>query len=154
MTQLDNAWVLGFTDGEGCFFVGINKTKHGLGFQVLPEFVVVQHKRDLQILYALKHFWGVGVVRKNHGERFCYRVRGHQNLKRKILPFFENHSLKTKKKVDFLKFRRIILLMEKKAHLTTQGLLAIDLIASQMNTGKRLRLTSKAGIITTTQPTI
>lgn len=154
MTQLNNAWVLGFTDGEGCFFIGINKTKYGLGFQILPEFVIVQHKRDLQLLYALKSFWGVGVVRKNHGDRFCYRVRGFKNLRHVIVPFFETHGLKTKKKVDFLKFRKVILLIEKKAHLTLHGLLAIDLIASQMNTKKRTRLILKHGVVTQEKQTV
>src|SRR6266849_4307180 len=61
--KLDEGWVTGFVDGEGCFFVGINPHPDmTTGFQVLPEFTVVQHERDVQPLHALKAFFGCGVV--------------------------------------------------------------------------------------------
>ena len=70
--DLNAQWIVGFVDGEGCFHIGINKNqKMTLGVQVLPEFTVVQHQRDEQILYALKDFFGCGVVRKNHATRLC-----------------------------------------------------------------------------------
>nr|AOC61467.1 putative LAGLIDADG homing endonuclease [Rhexinema sarcinoideum] len=146
MTKLEVQWIVGFVDGEGCFFVGINEQPSmTTGFQVLPEFVVTQHQRDESILYALKEYWGFGVVRKNHGDRLCYRVRGLENLLKSIVPFFEKHSLKTKKKIDFLKFRKILKLIENHEHLTVEGLLKIESLRVEMNTGltkprKRLRL--------------
>ena len=139
-TKLEAQWIAGFVDGEGCFFIGLNKnTQMSVGFQVLPEFVVVQHKRDEQILQALKSFWSCGVVRKNHGDRLCYRVRGLNDIQNIIIPFFEKHSLKTKKKIDFLKFRKILQLIEKKNHLTISGLLQIDKIRLTMNTGPKVK---------------
>ena len=139
-TKLEAQWIAGFVDGEGCFFIGLNKnTQMSVGFQVLPEFVVVQHKRDEQILQALKSFWSCGVVRKNHGDRLCYRVRGLNDIQNTIIPFFEKHSLKTKKKIDFLKFRKILQLIEKKNHLTISGLLQIDKIRLTMNTGPKVK---------------
>ena len=77
--KLDAQWITGFVDGEGCFYVGINPHKEmTAGFQVLPEFTVVQHKRDVQVLHALKSYFGCGVVRVNHGDRMAYRVRGQK----------------------------------------------------------------------------
>lgn len=137
-TKLEAQWITGFVDGEGCFFIGLNTNiQMSVGFQVLPEFVVVQHKRDEQILQALKAFWGCGVVRKNHGDRLCYRVRGLKDIKNIIIPFFEKHSLKTKKKIDFLKFRRVLQLIDKNEHLKVNGLLIIDKIRLTMNTGPK-----------------
>src|SRR6202022_4727662 len=92
------------------------------GFQVLPEFTVVQHQRDIQLLHALKKFFGCGVVRTNHGERMAYRVRSLDHLNDKIVPFFEKHPLKSKKRVDFIKFRKILLLMTKKEDLKSDGM--------------------------------
>jgi hypothetical protein len=133
--QLDPQWVVGFVDGEGCFHIGINANATMLQQrQVLPEFVVVQHNRDVNVLYALKDYFQCGVVRVNHGDRMAYRVRGFDNLRYRIIPFFERHKLKTKKRIDFEKFRDIILLIEKKMHLTSEGLLEIQKIANQMNT--------------------
>ena len=135
--KLDAQWIVGFTDGEGCFFIGINSHPEMTAkYQVLPEFTVVQHKRDIQLLHALKDYFGCGVVRTNHGDRMAYRVRDLKHLCEKILPFFEKHELKTKKRQDFLKFRDVIHLMAKRAHLTPQGVEIIRSIASKMNTGQ------------------
>ena len=136
-SKLNAQWVVGFVDGEGCFFVGINShPEMTAGFQVLPEFTVVQHRRDIQLLHALKRFFGCGVIRVNHGERMAYRVRGFQHLKEIIVPFFLQCPLKSKKQVDFLKFKRVLRLMEQGQHLKPEGIEAIREIASSMNTGR------------------
>lgn len=134
--KLDAQWVTGFVDGEGCFFVGINEhSDMKTGVQVLPEFTVVQHERDVQLLFALKEFFGCGVVRSNHGDRKAFRVRGKEHLLQRIVPFFMEHPLKSKKRVDFEKFRTILLKMEAGEHLTKAGVDEIRRIASQMNRG-------------------
>jgi hypothetical protein len=145
-TILTSQWVVGFVDGEGCFHVGVSYKKkmgcdifHVTGsdtenlhltgkscetveiLQILPEFTVVQHQSDVQILAALKEYFGCGVVRKNHGDRMCYRVRGQKHLSEIIVPFFEKHKLKTKKRIQFEKFRDVINLMRGGHHLHTEG---------------------------------
>ncbi len=127
-------WLLGFVDGEGCFFVGINKNKsmrHKI--QVLPEFTIVQHKRDVDILYQIKDFFGCGIVRVNHGDRWAYRVRGHESLIRTIVPFFDRYILKTKKQQNYLLFREVIYIMKNKEHLSQEGIDKIMLIKQEMN---------------------
>jgi hypothetical protein len=135
--NLEPQWIVGFVDGEGCFYVGINENSEmNAGHQVLPEFTVVQHERDVQVLHALKAYFGCGVVRTNHGDRMAYRVRGQEHLLQYIIPFFEKHPLKTKKRADFEKFRRILRQMETGVHLTSDGVEEIRRIASQMNRGQ------------------
>jgi hypothetical protein len=135
--KLEAQWIVGFVDGEGCFHVGINAhPEMRSGHQVLPEFTVVQHERDIQVLHALKAHFGCGVVRRNHGDRMAYRVRSQEHLMQRIIPFFEQHPLKTRKRVDFEKFRRVLLLMERGEHLTEAGIEDIRRIASQMNRGR------------------
>ena len=134
--NLHAEWITGFVDGEGCFHVGISAHEEmQAGYQVLPEFTVVQHERDVQILHALKAYFGCGVVRVNHGDRMAYRVRERKNLIEIIVPFFMKHPLKTKKNVDFRKFRTVLLKMEKGVHLTSEGVEEIRQIARQMNGG-------------------
>ena len=135
--KLEPQWIVGFVDGEGCFHVGINKRADmSAGYQVLPEFTVVQHERDVQVLHALKRYFGCGVVRSNHGARMAYRVRGKEHLLELIIPFFEKHQLKTKKRVDFQKFRRIVRMMSEDRHLTRDGIEEIRRIKDQMNRGQ------------------
>jgi hypothetical protein len=132
--QLDAQWIVGFVDGEGCFHVSINAhPEMTAGFQVLPEFTVVQHERDVQVLHALKSYFGCGVVRTNHADRMAYRVRGHEHLSKNIVPFFEKHPLKTRKRVDFVKFREIVNLMSRGEHLNGDGVEKIREIANAMN---------------------
>jgi hypothetical protein len=138
--ELSNDWIVGFVDGEGCFHVSI--LKHAdmkMGYQVLPELTVVQHKRDIQILYALKRFFRCGVVRQNHDDRWCYRIRKLDHLIN-VCAFFDRHPLKTKKKIDFVQFRRVVQKMKTKEHLTHVGIKNIVDIALNMNTGNRNKL--------------
>ena len=135
--ELSPDWVVGFVDGEGCFYVGINRhPEMSVGYQVLPEFRVVQHERDVQILYALKRFFGAGVVRRNRDDRQELRIRELKALTR-VVEFFEKHPLKTKKHVDFRRFARIIHKMEQGKHLTLEGLIEIIEISLQMNRAEK-----------------
>jgi hypothetical protein len=132
--RLDSQWITGFVDGEGCFQVGIRaRPEMAPGYQVLPEFTVVQHERDVQVLHALKAHFGCGVVRRNHGDRMVYRVRDHRHLLEHIVPFFVKHPLRTKKHLDFLKFRDVLNLMEEGAHLTEEGIERIRAIVERMS---------------------
>ncbi len=136
--KLEAQWIVGFVDGEGCFHVALNKhAEMAQGVQVLPEFTVVQHQKDIQILHALKAYFGCGVVRTNHGDRMAYRVRGIEHLSAHIIPFFEKHSLKTKKRIDFINFRKVLLKMHNGDHLTSEGIEEIRHLKEQMNRGKQ-----------------
>jgi LAGLIDADG DNA endonuclease family protein len=137
--RLDTNWIVGFTDGEGCFHIGISThPEMSQGFQVLPEFSIVQHERDVQVLHALKQFFDCGLVRRNHGDRMCWRVRKFEHIQERIIPFFDKHMLKTRKRLDYQVFRRVILKMNKGAHLTPEGIEEIRRIASRMNRGRRM----------------
>ena len=131
--RLDDSWIVGFVDGEGCFHVALNKQpKMSVGYQVLPEFRVVQHQRDEKLLYRFQDYFGFGQVVVNHGKRKEFRVRGIKNLN-KIVTFFTKNSLRTSKRFDFLLFSQIILMMNNKEHLRREGLEKIAKLASQMN---------------------
>ena len=131
--RLDPNWVTGFVDGEGCFYVAINRQpKMKLGWQVLPEFRIVQHKRDEQLLESLRLFFGCGTVTVNHGDRKELRIRGLDNLSR-VVEFFRNFPLRSKKQRDFEIFAEIIKLMKQGLHNSSEGLNAIAILASRMN---------------------
>jgi hypothetical protein len=87
----------------------------------------------------LKRFFKCGVIRKNQEDRWALRIRKISCLK-EICDFFTKHPLKTKKNVDFIRFRRIIHKMEEGKHLTPKGLIEIIDIALQMNSEKRTSL--------------
>ena len=126
--DLQAQWIVGFVDAVGEFDISINR-KEEIQFQ----FTVVQHKRDVQVLYALKAYFGCGVVRKNTSDRMAYRVRGIDHLTEMIIPFFEKHTLKTKKGIEFQKFRKVLLKIKRGDHLTPEGIEEIRNLKNQMN---------------------
>ena len=131
--RLDPQWVTGFVDGEGCFHISINKhDAMTTGWQVLPEFRIVQHSRDEELLKSLRQFFKAGKVVVNHGERKELRIRKLNELAR-ITKFFERHRLHTKKKNEFLIFTQVLRSMEQHEHLTQEGLEKIAHLSWKMN---------------------
>lgn len=141
--RLDAKWISGFTDGEGCFHISINRIPGmSLGWQVLPEFRIVQHEKDESVLYGIKEYFGFGSVTvnriDNHGTRKEFRVRGSENLN-KIVDFFKENPLNTSKQKDFEIFSEVIELMNNGEHLTKEGLDKIANFISEMNRKPNLK---------------
>ena len=134
--KLTAQWIVGFVEGKGCFYIGLKKKKDLIQkYQVLPEFYVLQHKRDIKLLYALKDFFGCGILRNNKGrnsDMLTYSVRAQKDLLETIIPFFEKHELKSVKAINFKKFRKVLLMIEKSDHLTVEGIEKIQEIKNVM----------------------
>ncbi len=131
--KFDPQWIVGFVDGEGCFYVGVIKNKTMTnGYQIQPEFTVVQHKKDIQVLYGLKDYFQCGSVSVNHGDRWHWRVKNLAHFIEIIIPFFEKHKLKTKRRVEFERFRTICLKMREGVHLTPDGFIEIRELAKNL----------------------
>ena len=139
-------WITGFVDGEGCFSIHFVRqperaTRKGYrtGFQVAHEFVVTQGAKSVECLHMLKNFFGVGRVYQNrrfdnHKEHlFQFIVAKRSDLLQTIIPFFQEHPLRTSKRNDFVKFVKCMRLMETNEHLTVRGLLEIVEITQTMN---------------------
>ncbi len=136
-------WVVGFVDGEGCFSVPIfrNRTCR-LGWQVQPEFTVVQGARSVQVLHELERFFGCGSVNINgrhdyHREDLWrYHVKRLSSLSDHIIPFFEANPLRTAKRDDFIAFATVVCMMQRQIHLSVEALTQIARIAETMNRRK------------------
>ena len=145
--QITKDWLVGFVDGEGCFFVGINKNPTmKLGYQVLPEFRIIQHKRDVKLLFSIRTFFGHGFVVTNKGKGsdiMEYRLRKLEHLKNVLIPFFESNELLTSKKFNFYIFRDIVNKMCDGGHLTEEGLNEIRHLKARMNRGNQMKIESE-----------
>jgi len=120
--KIDTQWLVGFVDGEGYFSIEVTKNLtliEDQEEQVIPEFRIVQHNRDVKLLYAIKKFFNCGRVISIKGSNtknqiMAYRVCDLNHLFTIIIPFFKRYSLVTYKKFDFYDFASIIELMIKK----------------------------------------
>ena len=137
-------WIVGFTDGEGCFSVSIfrNKTTKS-GWQVFPEFVITQGKKSLPALEIFKEYFECGIIIQNirydnHRENlYRYCVRSVKDLREVIVPFFRKNRLYTAKQKDFQNFAEIVEEIFQKKHLTSAGMQRIARKIEQMNRKKK-----------------
>lgn len=135
---LSKDWIVGFVDGEGCFsFSMIKNESLRFGYQIQGEFTVVQHKRDIQLLYELKSYFGCGSVAVNHGDRWHYRVKNLEHFLMIIIPFFEKHQLKTVKRFQLNVFKEICLKLKAKEHFNETGFNEIKELLKKLSELKR-----------------
>jgi hypothetical protein len=141
--RLEPWYIVGFTDGEGCFSISIFKNSTTkLGYQVFPEFVLTQGAKSLALLEDIQSYFDCGKIYENHRSdnhrenihRYC--VRSMQDIQGKIIPFFEQHQLRTNKRFDFETFCLGVTMIARKEHLNPDGLDRIRSLAATMNRQK------------------
>jgi len=146
--KLTPDWICGFVEGaEGVsFVVSITKIKSSNSEQVSLFFKVAQHRKNVQVLYAMKSYFQVGLVKSQRSpfgasssldeadQCWEFIVSRFEHLTTKIIPFFEKHKMHSSKKFDFFRFRKVAIMMARKDHLTREGLTKIKSITLRMNT--------------------
>ena len=133
--ELTPEYVTGFIDGEGSFLVSFSRrSKLSVGIEARPSFSVSQHRRNRLILEALQHFFHCGGIRfDRHDQTYKYEVRSLSDLTQKIIPHFEQYSLKTSKASDFEALKEICALMRANHHRSSDGMRRIIERAYKMN---------------------
>ena len=134
--QLDPWWVTGFVDGEGCFKIQIVKdNRQKTGWQVRLYFSISLHIKDKPLLEQIKIlFRHVGSITKYGPQSLHLQVQSIKELKI-IIDHFEKFPLLTNKRADFELFKRVLILIKNKEHLTPEGLRKIIAIRAAMNLG-------------------
>jgi hypothetical protein len=155
-------WVVGFVDGEGCFSISVVRNAGcRLGWQVQHEFSVTQAASSRAALELLYGVFECGYLientrNDNHREPLLrFSVKRRSDLLGKVVPFFEEHPLRTAKQSDFEHFAAVLRSMEAGAHCEEGGLAAIARVTEQMNRRQRSRfLESSEAIRQPTQATL
>lgn len=130
---INSYWIAGFTAGEGCFSVSINKSKAKLGVTSELRFILTQHNRDQNLIKSLQHTLGCGNINQDSKATYLV-VRRLSDLTNIIIPFFGKYPIMGNKTKDFEDFKRVAHLMNSKSHLTKEGVEQIRQIKSGMNT--------------------
>jgi len=112
------------------FFISKNP-KYTLGWSVKLVFSIHLHYKDVDILYQIQRFFGIGSVTINR-DTANYQVVSLNDLLC-IINHFNNFPLKTKKSIYFLLFKKAYNIISNKEHLTPEGLEKIKSIKSKMN---------------------
>lgn len=124
--------------GEGCFFINIFKSlAYKWGFAVRLRFALTQHTRDEEFLKSLVDYLDCGCYQLWQGKNWGnFIVTKFSDITDKIIPFFDKYHILGVKSQDYVDFKRVVVLMKTKGHLTTEGLEQIKQIKSGMNRGR------------------
>lgn len=132
---IDPQWVVGFTEAEGCFMIKISKSlAFKLGVQVQLKFQITQNYRDKSLINKLVTYLGCGVVEEiKEGQAVNFVVTKFSDISGKVLPFFDEYTLKGFKLFNYIYFKQGVEILKKKEHLTSLGLESIKKIKEKMN---------------------
>lgn len=136
--DINNDWLAGFTDAEGCFFINIRPNRKKTGYWVTPVFILVQHSRDTLLFYLLKEFLGNEEhIVKEIRDVIRYRAEKVSFILEHIIPLFKSSPLQSRKLKEYLSFCSACKLIKNQAHLTKEGLIKIKYIKNNMNTQRK-----------------
>ena len=74
--------VIGFADGEGCFFTNVTKTRNTrLVSKLNCFFSIGLHERDKALLQQIKEFLAVGSITEQGSKSIQFQVKSIKDLK-------------------------------------------------------------------------
>ncbi len=130
-------FLAGFIEGEGALCVSIkNQPTARFGYLVDPEFFLYQHESGRWLLELAGEVFGTGTIFRKHGNPkvLVFAIHSLRSLVDKVVPFFERYVTPFScKRATFERFREIVDMMERKEHLTADGLVRIVEKAYAMN---------------------
>ena len=131
-------WVTGFSDAEATFSLKVSKSSTTRsGWNVIPEFQIALHSRDLLLLRKIHSFFAIGIVKERSNRiQAYYSVQSARALADVIIPHFDRYPLLTQKKADYLMFKQAVnILLEGEARSSMEGMQKIISIKASMNLG-------------------
>lgn len=129
--SLNDCWVLGFVDGEGCFTISFLSNTNGfrMSFLITQKWDVNKHVLD----HILSLFDCNGsVLSRKDSDYWDLKINGLKNCSN-IFSYFDKFSLKTKKKDSYLKWKHIHSRLVLGDHLTDTTRQELIILAKQIN---------------------
>lgn len=115
--SLDDCWLSGFTDGEGCFTICFLSTSNKFRYIYLLTQKGVANKAVFEHILSLFDCHGLVSCRSNKDlDVWDLRINGLRNCTA-LFPYFDKWSLRTKKLQSYLKWKEIYPRLVKGDHL-------------------------------------
>lgn len=130
--SINDGWLTGFIDAEGCFSVSIVKN------YPRPQLLIGAAQQEKPLLVALQLYLQCGTIRLRKDGFLIFQVSSTRDLKDRVFPKLftraANPLLRTIKRISSQKFRKIVLLFLEKQHLTQAGMEKIAKLKANLNT--------------------
>lgn len=134
-------YVVGLTDGEGCFYVLVKPpfNQNG-GALVQLAFFIKMKEEDRELLEQVREALECGSVyfqhetRSNHAQCYRYTVNSHRDILGKIIPFFRENPLQSKtKQRSFEIFCQIAEMVARGEHHRREGIERLQTLKKNLN---------------------
>nr|YP_010697800.1 LAGLIDADG homing endonuclease [Porodaedalea chrysoloma]WCF76761.1 LAGLIDADG homing endonuclease [Porodaedalea chrysoloma] len=126
---LDNYWLAGFSQADGCFHISLVKSKtHKTGYSVRLEFSLKQN--DAVPLKLLYNTVKMGNLSQYSSGIWCYKSSGFKTAAL-LINYFDTCNLFAGKYVNYLKFRKVYIMITNGRHLENKGITKIKSIATK-----------------------
>lgn len=127
--SLDNYWLAGFTQADGCFHISVvNSKTHKTGYSVRLEYSLKQNNHlPLKLLYDVLK---MGNLSKYGTGIWCYKSSGFKTAAT-LIDYFDKYNVFAKKYVNYLKFRKVYIMVTQGKHLENKGIKKIISIATK-----------------------
>jgi len=139
LVQLSPDYIVGLVDGEGSFTFRLDVSTHRRN-RMEPRFYLKLRAEDRVILDALQQFFDCGNVYiqrdRRAGHSLCYRfeVGNRDDLRERIIPFFQKNPLKTpSKRRDFDLFCRAMDIVFEGNHFSKEGIKKLAVLKQHMH---------------------
>ena len=120
--NLYNHWIAGFSDADASFQIKIITRDDKPRPEIRLNYQVVRSaKKDNPILLLLKEFFGGNIGYRSSQGTYYYGSTSFGSAK-KVINYFDHFHLQSSKHINYLKWRKAYLLIQKKDHLTEKGL--------------------------------
>jgi len=128
--NLDNAWLSGFTDAEGCFTSSVLTSKI-TGKVIVTVRYIISQKDDIEFSKNLADLLNgyITHIKSYNG----YNTIVNQGKLKKILNYLRKNPLRTKKFISYKRWLKIHLLVKNKKHFTSEGLMIIKFLTKVIN---------------------
>jgi Proton-conducting membrane transporter/LAGLIDADG endonuclease/NADH-Ubiquinone oxidoreductase (complex I), chain 5 N-terminus len=126
---LDNGWLSGFTDAEGCFTVSIIKRSETYN-QVQVRYILAQ-KGELELMNKIADMLGgrTSFLKDYNG----YNMTVNLTKLDKVIGYFNKYSLKTKKYIHYFNWLKAYKLVMNKEHFNEKGLEQVRNLRDKIN---------------------
>lgn len=107
--SLENPWLTGFIDAEGCFNAGLNKSTTISGYSMLLRFIIDQ-KGEKELLKQILTVLGWGVLNNRYQVTDMQRITLTSNKKEtylSLIMYLDKYKLKTNKILSYKRWKRV-----------------------------------------------
>lgn len=128
--DFSNHWLAGFTDADGSFQIKVINRSTRSRPEIRLNYQIDQ-KKDY-ILEMIKSFIGGNVGYRKSQNTYYYGSTSFGSAKN-VIQYFDNYHLQSRKHINYLRWRKVYLLIHDKEHLNEKGLSKILIIKSIIN---------------------